>query len=224
MLQLVYMLTSCFLIAEHISTRLWMRDLFSGCGYVRTCIHAHVLVTLRNVNLQSQWNQECWFDQNVNLRSHSEYQFEVALGMSVWGHAQNVSLRSCSLGMFHIRNLGVTDAHITRGRRDNISLRWRTGRTARLGLDNIGIWQSKCRNECWNVAKKQRSQSTIEAKRTRKISKVESTYCRVFTCQVLGSLFTLLFCTVFWAPTKPATHNSWYLLRAPHLHVQGIIC
>ena len=38
-----------------------MRDLFSGCAYVRT----YVSVTLRNVNLGAQ---------SINLRSHSETQ------------------------------------------------------------------------------------------------------------------------------------------------------
>ena len=46
------------LIAERISARLWMRDLFSLC----TCVRAYMSVTLRNINLQ------------------------YCLGMSIWGH------------------------------------------------------------------------------------------------------------------------------------------
>ena len=50
------------IISECISTRLWMKDLFSGCvyQYVRMYVHAYVcLVTLRNVNLRSC--SECQF-------------------------------------------------------------------------------------------------------------------------------------------------------------------
>ena len=76
--------------------------------------------------------------------------------------------------------------------------------------------------------KKQRSQPTIEANRgteeqERVESKVESTYWRFFTGQVLASLFTLpFFCTVLWTPTKrtmPDTcvvrpiHAAWCLER-----------
>ena len=46
-------------IAERISARLWMRDLFSQCTYVRTYVRTYVSVTLRNVNLRSR--SECQF-------------------------------------------------------------------------------------------------------------------------------------------------------------------
>ena len=51
-------------IAERISARLWMRDLFSQCTCVRAYVRTYVSVTLRNVNLR------------------------YCLGMSIWGHAQ----------------------------------------------------------------------------------------------------------------------------------------
>ena len=34
--------TLTYIIAKHISARLRMRDLFSGCAYVRTYVHAYV--------------------------------------------------------------------------------------------------------------------------------------------------------------------------------------
>ena len=78
---------------------------------------------------------------------------------------------------------------------------------------------------CQWLAKK-----SVHCRSQRKNSKVESTYWRVFTSQLLGSLFTLLlFCTVLWAHGKPAMHNFWYLLRTPHPHAQctlvhGTVC
>ena len=45
------------IIAERISARLWMRDLFSGCTYVRM----YVSVTLRNVNLCSHSEETHWY-------------------------------------------------------------------------------------------------------------------------------------------------------------------
>ena len=129
-----------------------MRNLFSGCAYVHTCIH-----TCRSRLGMSICG--CTEIRNVNLRLRPECQFEAMLRISIWGHAQNVNLRSClecqfeaTLGMSIWGPAGVTDMLITRGCRDNISWRWRTGRKAWLGLHNICIWRSKCRNECWNVA------------------------------------------------------------------------
>ena len=148
--------------------------------YVRTYVRTYVSVTLRNVNLRYR------------------------LGMSIWGHARNVNLRS--------RPGRISDTYITRRSRDDISCRRRTGRTARLALRNVRICGAKCINECWtqptaadsgwDKTKKQRSQPTVESqesdRRTRKSSKVESTYWRFFTSQVFR--LTLHVTVVLWTP------------------------
>ena len=142
-------------ISKRISARLWMRDLLSHC----MCVCTYVLVTLRNVN------------------------WRYCLGMSIWGHAQNVNLRSCP-GR-------ISDTCITR-RWNDISWWWKMGRTARLVLRDCGV---KCINECWtqltagNSERKKAKKSAHHRcqqsdRRTRKSSKVESTYWRFFTSQV----------------------------------------
>ena len=42
------------MIAERLSAKLWIRDLFLGCAFVCTCVRTYVSVTLRNVDLKSQ--------------------------------------------------------------------------------------------------------------------------------------------------------------------------
>ena len=149
--------------------------------------------------------------------------------MSIWGHARNVNLRS--------RPGRISDTYITRRSRDDISCRWRTGRTARLALRNVRICGAKCINECWTQptaadsgwekTKKQRSQPTVESqesdRRTTKSSKVESTYWRFLTSQVFR--LTLHVTVVLWTPTilneqrltpaprAPSAHSAWRLKR-----------
>ena len=151
----------------------------SESGIYSQDVRIYVSVTLRNVNLRYR------------------------LGMSIWGHARNVNLRSrsgigCHWNVHYMRTL------MEDGVGGDVSWRWRTGRTVRLALRNVRIFGGvKCRNECWtqptasdsDKEKKQRGQSTVEAKRaiknrTRKSSKVKSTYGRVSTSQVL----------FFWLP------------------------
>ena len=168
---------------------------------VRAYVRTYVSVTLRNVNLRYR------------------------LGMSIWGHARYVNLRS--------RPGRISpDTYITRRSQDDISCRWRTGRTARLALRNVRICGAKCINECWTQptaadsgwekTKKQRSQPTVESqesdRRTRKSSKVESTYWRFFASQVFR--LTLHVTVVLWtpllneqhltpAPRAPSAHGAW---------------
>ena len=63
------------------------------------------------------------------------------LGMSICGQAQNINL--CS------RQDRILDMCITRRRRDDVSWRWRMGRTAWLALCDVRICGAKCINECW---------------------------------------------------------------------------
>ena len=79
---------------------------------------------------------------------------------------------------------------------DDVSWRWRMGRTVWLGLRNVPNWRSQVQKQVLNAAdgwrlwdKKAKKlvhrRSKKSKKRTRKSSKVGSTYWRVFTSQVL---------------------------------------
>ena len=158
--------------------------------YVCTHVRTYVLVTLRTVNLQYR------------------------LGMSIWGHARNVNLRS-RLGPGTQASLGMC---ITQRHRDDISCQRRMGRTVWLALRNIRILRSQESAErSQRLAtlrrKKQRSQSTVEPKRATEEQEFKSSLkARIGDAsqtRYLGSLFTLpLFCTVLWAPTKRATPDT----------------
>jgi len=83
------------------------------------------------------------------------------------------------------------------------------------------------RSESDIIINKQRSQSTEQAKRARieqarakrrKKMRVEASSQAHFSRSLVldASSIQPWFCTVLWAPTKPAVH----LLRMPHPHVQ----
>ena len=166
------MVTSCFLIAEHISARLWMRiyswdvhmyvhvyictcwsclgmSIFSGC------------TEIRNVNLA----------RNVNLCSHQEHRHH-------WYVNYTMTLGQLFLAMKNGEN----------------SMAGPSWHMYMYLVEQVQKWVLEC-SQC--------GLATLRKKKGKEVSsKVESTYRWVFTCQVLGSLFTLLlFCTVFWAPT-----------------------
>ena len=125
----------------------------------------------------------------------------------------NVNLRSClecqfALNAQELRHHWYVNYMRTSGQR---FLAMQDEEDSTAGLCNVLIWQSQVQKWVLNAADESK-------KGTRKSSKVESTYWRVFTSQVL--VHATVVCTVLWASTKPATHNFWHLLRLPHLHVQ----
>ena len=136
-----------------------MRDLFLGCAHVRT----YVAVTLRNVNLQS------------------------CLGISICAHAQES---------------GVTETCISRGRQWRMKLggerflAMEGGDSAAGPLQCTDLVESSVEmsnehsQQLVTLTKKKAKRSVHRTsqenkKKTRKSSKEESTYWRVFTSQVL---------------------------------------